>query len=123
MGLKTESSLVDAWLSKMEAAIKNITSLAVVGNLVVNQLMEREATTGNLAVNQLMEREAAVAITAKAAFMEEPKWTTVMAKNMCQVVNRVVETLANTPKQEERKFNMCLMSFEAKEGEIERELV
>jgi hypothetical protein len=29
-----------------------------------------------------MEREAAVIVTAKAASMEEPKWTTVMAKNV-----------------------------------------
>jgi hypothetical protein len=36
MGLKTNSSLVDARLSEMEAAIENIVSLAVVGNLVVN---------------------------------------------------------------------------------------
>jgi hypothetical protein len=36
MGLKTNSSLVDVWLSKMEATIENITSLVVVGNLMVN---------------------------------------------------------------------------------------
>ncbi len=36
MGLKTNNSLVNARLSKMEVAIKNIASLAVVGNLAVN---------------------------------------------------------------------------------------
>jgi hypothetical protein len=30
-----------------------------------------------------MEREVATAITAKATFMEELKWTTMMAKNVC----------------------------------------
>jgi hypothetical protein len=45
-----------------------------------------------------MEREAVVAITTKATFTEEPKWTTVMAKNVRQVVNQAVETLANVPK-------------------------
>jgi hypothetical protein len=39
------------------------------------------------------------------------------------VVNQVVETLADTPKQEERKLNLCLAGFEAKEGETEKELV
>jgi len=39
------------------------------------------------------------------------------------VVNRVVETLANAPKQEERKLNLRLTGFEAKEGEIDKELV
>ncbi len=34
-----------------------------------------------------------------------------------------METLANAPKQEERKFNLCLTSFKAKKGEIENELV
>jgi len=42
MGLKTDNSPIDARLSKMEAAIKNIAFLAAVGNLVVNQLMECE---------------------------------------------------------------------------------
>jgi len=36
MGLKTNSSLVDARLSKMEAAIENVVFLVTVGNLVVN---------------------------------------------------------------------------------------
>jgi hypothetical protein len=36
MGLKIDSSLVDARLSKMEATIKNIMSLTAAGNLVVN---------------------------------------------------------------------------------------
>jgi hypothetical protein len=31
--------------------------------------------------------------------------------------------LANAPKQEERKFNLCLMGFEAKEDETKKELV
>ncbi len=83
MGLKTNNSPIDTWLSKMEAAIKNIASLAVVGNLVVNQLIEHEVTT---------------TITTKAASMKEPKWTTMVAKNMRQVVSQVVETLADTPK-------------------------
>ncbi|CAM6059324.1 unnamed protein product [Sphagnum tenellum] len=41
MGLKTNNSLVDVQLSKMEVAIKNIASLMAVGNLTVNHLMER----------------------------------------------------------------------------------
>jgi hypothetical protein len=49
-------------------------------------------------------------------FADEPKWTTMMAKNMRQVVNRAVETLADVPKQEERKFNLRFTGFEAKEG-------
>jgi hypothetical protein len=36
MGLKIDSSLVDAQLSKIDAAIENITSLTVDGNLAVN---------------------------------------------------------------------------------------
>ncbi len=60
MGFKTDRSHVNACLSKMEAAIKNIASLMAAGNLVVNQLMEREAV---------------VAITAKVASAKEPKWT------------------------------------------------
>jgi hypothetical protein len=71
MGLTTNISLVDVRLSKMEATIENIVSLAVVSNL---------------AINQLMEHEVAAAITTKAASTEKPKWTTVMAKNMRQVV-------------------------------------
>jgi len=108
MGLKIDNSLVDAWLSKMEAAIENIASFATAGNLVVNQLMEREAVA---------------AVTTKAMFAKEPKWTTVMAKNVHQVVNRAMETLINALKQEQRKLNLCLTGFEAKEGEIEKELV
>jgi hypothetical protein len=56
----------------MEATIENIVS---------------RAATSKLAVNQLMEREAAVAVTTKATSAEEPKWTTVMAKNVRQVVS------------------------------------
>jgi hypothetical protein len=108
MGLKTDSSPIDARLSKMEATIENIASLA---------------TAGNLAVNQLLERETTIAITAKVVSTEEAKWNTVMAKNVRQVVNQAMETLANMPKQEERKLNLCLTSFEAKEGETEKELV
>ncbi len=51
----------------MDVAIKNIASLAAASNLTVNQLMEREAAT---------------AITTKVASAKEPKWTTVMAKNV-----------------------------------------
>lgn len=36
MGLKTDSSPVDVWLSKMEAAIENIVFFMAVGNLAVN---------------------------------------------------------------------------------------
>jgi hypothetical protein len=68
MGLKTDSSPVNTWLSKMEAAIKNMASLVA---------------TGNLAVNQLIERKAAAVVITKATSAEEPKWTTVMAMNMC----------------------------------------
>jgi len=70
-----------------------------------------------------MEHEAATTITTKVAFVEELKWTTVMAKNVRQVDSWVVETLADAPKQEECKLNLHLMGFEAKEGEIEKELV
>jgi hypothetical protein len=55
--------------------------------------------------------------------MEEAKWTTVMAKNMRQVVNQAMETLADKPKQEERKLNLRLTGFETKEGDTEKELV
>ncbi|CAK9224121.1 unnamed protein product [Sphagnum troendelagicum] len=70
-----------------------------------------------------MERKAAATITTKAASAKEPKWTTVMAKNVRQVVNRVVETLVDAPKQEECKFNMRLTGFEAKEGETKKKLL
>ncbi len=70
----------------MVAAIENIVSLTATGNLAINQLMEREATT---------------IITTKVASIEEPKWTMVMAKNVCQMVSRVVETLVDAPKQKE----------------------
>jgi hypothetical protein len=70
-----------------------------------------------------MEHGVTVTVIAKATFLEEPKWSTMMAKNVHQVVSWAVETLANTPKQEERKFNLRLTSFEAKEGESEKELV
>jgi hypothetical protein len=70
-----------------------------------------------------MEREVATVVTAKATSAKEPKWTTVMAKNMRQVVSRAVETLANAPKQEERKLNLRLTSFKAKEGETKKKLV
>ncbi len=55
--------------------------------------------------------------------IEEAKWTTVMVKNVRQVVNQVVETLTNTPKQEERKLNLRLMGFKAKEDETKKEQV
>ncbi len=108
MGLTTNSSHVDAQLSKMEAAIKNIASFKIAGNLVVNQLMEHKVVT---------------IVTTKATFMEEPKWTTVMAKNVRQVVRWVVETLVDMPKQGECKFNLRFTGFEAKEGETEKELM
>jgi hypothetical protein len=71
MGLKTNSSLVDMRLSKIEVTIENIVFLAAIGNLVVNQLMEHEAIA---------------AVTAKVAFAEEPQWTIVIAKNVHHVV-------------------------------------
>lgn len=108
MGLKIDSSHDDVQLSKMEVAIENITFHAAVGNL---------------SVNQLMEREAAAAIKAKATSTEDPKCTTMITKNVRQVVSQVLETLANTPKHEERKFNPRLTGLEAKEGETEKELV
>jgi hypothetical protein len=108
MGFKTDSSHVDAWLSKMEVAIENIASLTI---------------AGKFAVNQLMEFKAAAVVTAKAMFVEEPKWTMVIAKNVRQVINQAMKTVVDAPKQKERKFNLQLTSFEAKEGEIERELV
>jgi hypothetical protein len=58
-----------------------------------------------------MECEATVAITAKATSTKGPKWTTVMVKNVRQVVNRVVETLADVPKQGEHKLNLHFTSF------------
>ncbi len=67
MGLKTDISPIDTWLSKMEVAIENIASLT---------------TASNLAVNQLIEREAITTVTTKVTFVKEPKWTTVMAKNV-----------------------------------------
>jgi signal recognition particle receptor subunit beta len=92
----------------MEATIKNIASLAAAGNLVVNQLIKHKAT---------------VAIIANDVSTKEPKWTTVMAKYVCQVVNQAMETLTDVPKQEERKFNLRLTGFKAKEGETEKKLV
>jgi len=108
MGLKIDSSPIDAWLFKMEVAIENIASFAPVGNLMVNQLMEHKA---------------GATITTKVASAKEPKWTAVMTKNVRQVVSRGVETLVDTPKQEQRKLNLCLTGFEAKEGETNKELV
>jgi hypothetical protein len=35
----------------------------------------------------------------------------VIAKNVRQVVNQVVETLADAPKQEERKLNLHFTAF------------
>jgi hypothetical protein len=92
----------------MEAAIENIVSFAIASNFTVNQLMEHEVT--------------AVAII-KARSLEEPKWTIVMARNVRQVVNRPVKTLADAPKQEEHKLNLRFTSFEAKEGETKKKLV
>ncbi|CAK9211906.1 unnamed protein product [Sphagnum jensenii] len=70
-----------------------------------------------------MEHEAIATVTVKAASTEEPKWTTVMAKNVRQVVSQAMETLVDTPKQEEHKLNLHLIGFEAKEGKIKKELV
>ncbi len=67
MGLKTDSSFVDMRLSKMEAAIENTVSLVTASNLAINQLMEHEVTT---------------TLITNVAFTKEPKWTTMMAKNM-----------------------------------------
>ncbi len=108
MGVKIDSSPVEMQLSKMEVAIEKIASFVIVGNL---------------AVNQLMECEAAAVVMTKVLYAEEPKWTMVMPKNMHQVVSRAMETLVDTPKQEEHKFNLHLTSFEAKEGKTKNELV
>jgi hypothetical protein len=45
-----------------------------------------------------MKREVTAVLTTNVPSVEEPKWTMVMAKNVCQVVNQAVETLADTPK-------------------------
>jgi hypothetical protein len=55
-------------------------------------------------------------VTAKATFVEEPKWTTMVANNVHQVVSWAVETLADAPKQEEHKLNLRFIGFESKEG-------
>jgi hypothetical protein len=39
------------------------------------------------------------------------------------VVSQVVETLVDAPKKEERKPNLCLTGFKAKEGETKKELL
>jgi len=67
MGFKTDSSPINTRLSKMEVAIENIASLTTVSNLAVNRLIEHEAIT---------------TVTTKVTSAEEPKWTTVMAKNV-----------------------------------------
>ncbi|CAK9217107.1 unnamed protein product [Sphagnum troendelagicum] len=108
IGLNIDSSPVDTQLLKMEVAIKKIASFVIVGNLVINQLMECKAT---------------VIIITKVVSTKEPKWTMVMAKNMHQVVSWAVETLADMPKQEKHKFNLHLTGFEAKEGTTKKELV
>ncbi len=64
----------------------------------------------------------ATVVTAKVTPAENPKWTIMMAKNMRQVVNQAMGTLANMPKQKEHKLNLRLMGFKAKEGETEKEL-
>jgi hypothetical protein len=61
MGFKTDSSPVDARLSKMEAAIKNIVFFTATGNLAVNQL------------------EVATIVTVKVTSTKEAKWTTIDA--------------------------------------------
>jgi hypothetical protein len=46
-----------------------------------------------------------------------------MDKKVRHVINRAVETLADAPKQEKRKLNLCFTGFEAKEGETKKELL
>ncbi|CAM6061003.1 unnamed protein product [Sphagnum tenellum] len=46
-----------------------------------------------------------------------------MARKVHRVVSRAVETPVDVPKQEERKLNLHLTGFEAKEGETKNELV
>jgi preprotein translocase subunit SecF len=58
MDLKINSSHVHARLSKIEVAIENIKSFTAVGNL---------------AVNQMMERKVAMVVTTKVVYVEEPK--------------------------------------------------
>jgi len=70
-----------------------------------------------------LARKATAAVTAKAAFVKELKLTTMMTKNVHQVISRVVKALADVPKQEEHKLNLRFTSFEVKVGETEKELV
>ncbi len=42
-----------------------------------------------------MEQKAAMAIITKVVSTKEPKWTIVMAKNVCQMVSCIVETLTD----------------------------
>ncbi len=51
----------------MEVAIENILFFMVASNLAVNQLMEHEVTS---------------TFIANVAFIKEPKWTMMMAKNV-----------------------------------------
>jgi hypothetical protein len=67
MGFKIDSSPVDERFSKMEATIEHIASPTSIGNIVVNKLMEREV---------------AAIVTAKVTFVEDPKWTIMIAKNV-----------------------------------------
>jgi hypothetical protein len=53
----------------MESTIENIMSLTAANNLAVNKLIECKAT-------------ATATVTTKATFAEEPKWTTMVAKNV-----------------------------------------
>ncbi len=62
-------------------------------------------------------------LTTNVASAEEPNWTTMMAKNVHQVVSWAMETMADAPKQDEHKLNLHLIGFEAKEGETKKELV
>jgi S-adenosylmethionine hydrolase len=48
ISLKTDNSLVNAQLSKMEATIENIATSVAVGNFAVNQLIKHEATPTNI---------------------------------------------------------------------------
>jgi len=103
MGLKTDNSPIDTRLSKMEATSENIASLTTASNLAVNQLIEREATT---------------TATTKATFTEEPKWTTMMAKNVRQVVSRAVETLMTCPNKRSASSTYASRALRLKKAKL-----
>ncbi|CAM6016502.1 unnamed protein product [Sphagnum balticum] len=84
--------------------------------------MEKRSRTRTSAYHGCL-RYSIMPVTAKVGYVEEPKWTTVMANNVRQVVSRAMETLIDAPKQEEHKVNLHLTGFKAKEGKTEKELV